>query len=87
MPVSLIIVFTEGDMNNKQKKIELNNCISYKFKSKQKQTTPQNVCASTCNITQNLSRTTLRHACRFGVFHTKKRMIVRRLPFVGHLIK
>lgn len=87
MPVSLIIVFTEGDMNNKQKKIELNNCISYKFKSKQKQTTPQNVCASTCNITQYLSRTTLRHACRFGVFHTKKRMIVRRLPFVGHLIK
>lgn len=47
MPVSLIIVFTEGDMNNKQKKIELNNCISYKFKSKQKQTTPQNICAST----------------------------------------
>lgn len=84
MPVSLIIVFTEGNMNNKQKKIELNNCISYKFKSKQKQTTPQNVCASTCNITQNLSRTTLRTACRIGVFYTKKRVIERRLPFVGH---
>lgn len=34
MFVLLIIVFIEGDMNKKQKKIELNNCILYKFKSK-----------------------------------------------------